>query len=130
YRSLPAADSSHTSEQPRGPLRSPWRERITWVTLAFVPSSLLLGLTTYMTMDVAAIPLLWVLPLAAYLLTFVIAFAHTPLLRHEQMVRLQPLLVVPLAVIMFWGHFIATHAFLSFHLIEFFVHVIFFYVWF
>lgn len=45
-----------------------------WVGLAFVPSSLMLGVTTYITTDVASVPLLWVLPLALYLLTFVIAF--------------------------------------------------------
>ena len=39
------------------------------------PSSLLLGATTYITTDLAAVPLLWVLPLALYLLTFILAFA-------------------------------------------------------
>lgn len=45
-----------------------------WIALSFVPSSLMLGVTTYITTDVASIPLLWVAPLALYLLTFVIAF--------------------------------------------------------
>jgi hypothetical protein len=49
-----------------------------WVTLAFVPSSLMLGVTFYMTTDIASIPLLWVLPLALYLITFIIAFARLP----------------------------------------------------
>jgi spermidine synthase len=52
--------------------------RIRWLVLAFAPSSLLLGVTTYLTTDVAAIPLLWVIPLSLYLLTFVIAFAAQP----------------------------------------------------
>ena len=51
-----------------------WR-RLRWLALAFVPSSLMLGVTTYITTDVAAVPLLWVIPLALYLLTFVLAFA-------------------------------------------------------
>jgi hypothetical protein len=46
-----------------------------WIGLSFVPSSLMLGVTNYITTDVASIPLLWVLPLALYLLTFVIAFS-------------------------------------------------------
>lgn len=46
-----------------------------WLALAAVPSSLMLGVTTYMTTDIAAIPLLWVLPLALYLLTFILVFA-------------------------------------------------------
>ncbi|WP_020470490.1 spermidine synthase [Zavarzinella formosa] len=48
-----------------------WR----WVALAFIPSSLLSGVTNSITTDVAPIPLLWVVPLALYLLTFIIAFA-------------------------------------------------------
>ena len=50
--------------------------RLRWAFLAFVPSSLVLGVTTYVTTDVAAVPLLWVVPLALYLLTFVIAFSR------------------------------------------------------
>jgi len=49
--------------------------RALWVMLAFVPSSLVLGVTTYISTDIAAVPLLWVIPLALYLLTFVLAFA-------------------------------------------------------
>lgn len=49
--------------------------RLWWVTLAFVPSSLMLGVTSYLTTDLTPIPLLWVLPLALYLLTFVLAFS-------------------------------------------------------
>ena len=49
--------------------------RLRWITLSFVPSSLMVGVTTYITADVAAVPLLWVIPLALYLLTFVLAFS-------------------------------------------------------
>ena len=52
------------------------RRRLRWLALAFVPSSLMLGVTTYITADVASVPLLWVIPLALYLLTFVLAFAN------------------------------------------------------
>ncbi|HZI87153.1 MAG TPA: fused MFS/spermidine synthase [Pyrinomonadaceae bacterium] len=54
---------------------SVWR-RFRWLALSFVPSSLMLGVTTYITADVAAVPLLWVIPLALYLLTFVLAFTN------------------------------------------------------
>jgi len=53
-----------------------WRERGFWVLLAFVPSSLMLSVTNYITMDLAAIPLLWVIPLAIYLATFSLAFSR------------------------------------------------------
>ena len=52
------------------------RTRLRWLLYAFVPSSLMLGVTHHLTTDIAAVPLLWVLPLAIYLLTFVIAFAR------------------------------------------------------
>ncbi len=53
-----------------------------WLALAFVPSSLSLAVTQLLSTDVAAVPLLWVVPLAIYLLTFILAFAqrvHVPL---------------------------------------------------
>ncbi|MEM1166570.1 MAG: fused MFS/spermidine synthase [Planctomycetota bacterium] len=50
--------------------------RARWVLLAAVPSSLMLGVTQYVTTDVASAPLLWVLPLSLYLLTFVLAFGR------------------------------------------------------
>src|SRR6185295_3665198 len=42
----------------------PWRSRLLWVLLAFVPSSALLAVTQYLSTDLAVFPLLWVLPLA------------------------------------------------------------------
>jgi hypothetical protein len=45
-----------------------------WVGLAFCPSALLLALTTHLTQNVAPIPLLWVLPLALYLASFILCF--------------------------------------------------------
>jgi len=46
-----------------------------WAALAFVPSSLLLGVTIYITTDILSAPMIWVLPLCLYLLTFIIAFS-------------------------------------------------------
>jgi uncharacterized membrane protein YhaH (DUF805 family) len=55
--------------------------RFEWVLLAFVPSSLMLGVTTYIATDVASVPLIWIVPLALYLLTFIIAFARTQIVK-------------------------------------------------
>jgi SAM-dependent methyltransferase len=74
------------------------RERLTWTALAFVPSSLLLGVTTYITADVAAAPLLWVVPLILYLLSFILVFARRPPLPHATMIRVLPLLLIPLVI--------------------------------
>lgn len=66
-----------------------WNQRFTWIALAFVPSSLLLGVTTYITTDIASAPLLWVVPLGLYLLSFIIAFARQTLLRPEWTLKAQ-----------------------------------------
>jgi hypothetical protein len=52
------------------------RRRLRWLLLSAVPVCLLLGVTTHLTAEVSAAPLLWVLPLAAYLLTFIVAFGR------------------------------------------------------
>jgi SAM-dependent methyltransferase len=53
-----------------------WRTRVRWIALAFIPSSLMLGVTQHITTDIATTPILWVGPLAIYLATFIIAFAR------------------------------------------------------
>lgn len=57
-----------------------WRMRLSWIALAFVPSGLLLSVTGHITTDIVAVPLLWVVPLALYLLSFTFVFATRPLL--------------------------------------------------
>lgn len=52
-----------------------WPTWLRWATLAAVPASWLSGLTTYATVEVAPIPLLWVVPLAVYLASFVVVFS-------------------------------------------------------
>ncbi len=57
-----------------------WRRRSRWVLWALIPSGMMLAVTTYVTTDVAPVPLLWIPPLAIYLLSFMAAFArHRPL---------------------------------------------------
>lgn len=76
------------------------RQRLQWVLLAAVPSSLLLGVTTYMTTNVAPMPLLWVVPLALYLITFIVAFARKQLVKASTWARILPLIVTPLVLVM------------------------------
>src|SRR5216683_2820886 len=77
-----------------------WPRRLHWIALAFVPSSLLLGATTYITTDLAAVPLLWVLPLAIYLLTFILAFGRWPRVLHRVVVAITLPLVLLLIFLM------------------------------
>ena len=69
-----ARPSPESERAARGP-QPVWRERLVWLALAFAPSSLLLGATEFVTTDLASVPLLWVVPLALYLASFIVAFA-------------------------------------------------------
>ena len=72
------------------------RRRLRWLLLAFVPSSLMLGVTNYMSTDIASVPLLWIIPLALYLLSLVFAFAR------RQLISLRVLtLILPGATLVF-----------------------------
>ena len=74
--------------------------RARWIALAFVPSSLMLAVTSYISTDVAAVPLLWIMPLALYLLTFTLAFGKRADAAAKVARRALPLLVVPLGLSM------------------------------
>lgn len=65
------------------------RMRLTWCMLAFIPSGLLVAVTAHISTDVAAAPLLWVIPLALFLLTFIITFQPRPWLSHKLMLAAQ-----------------------------------------
>jgi len=79
------------------------RDRLRWTALAFVPSSLLLGVTTYLSTDVASAPLLWIVPLAIYLLTFVIVFSRRGDASQGAAVRLlQAAFAAALVLVLFW----------------------------
>ena len=70
------------------------RRRLGWVVRAFIPSSLMLGVTTYSATDIAAVPLLWAIPLSLYLVTFVLAFARRRPLSTMTWARILPFTTV------------------------------------
>lgn len=73
-----AAPVARSADHTGAPVR--WRDRLIWVALAAVPSSLMLGVTAHLATDVASAPFLWVAPLALYLVTFIIAFQARPVI--------------------------------------------------
>ncbi|HEY2416363.1 MAG TPA: fused MFS/spermidine synthase, partial [Steroidobacteraceae bacterium] len=81
----------------------PWILRARWIFLAAVPSGLLIAVTAHISTDVAAAPLLWVLPLSLYLLTWVLVFQSRPLLPHQWMLMLQPLAITGVIVLLAIG---------------------------
>lgn len=78
---------AHTSPAPE------WRRVLHWVALAFVPSGLMLATTTYLTTDIVAVPMLWVLPLGLYLLSFSLAFSDSEFLA-EALRKIAPLVLL------------------------------------
>jgi hypothetical protein len=77
-------------------------KRALWVALAFVPSALVTAFTVQTTTDVASAPLLWVVPLAVYLLTFVLVFRDPPLISREALLFLH--LIALIIVLFALGH--------------------------
>ncbi len=88
---------------------NPVKERLniqlkaTWIGLSFIPCSLMLGVTFYISTDIAATPLFWVIPLALYLLSFIITFAAKPWIQHRWVVRNTPIAFVFLIISFMFG---------------------------
>jgi spermidine synthase len=82
---------------------APVRDRLTWAALSAIPVGLVIAVTSHITTDIAAAPLLWVLPLALYLLTFVAVFRDPPWLRQQTVAELVPIPIAILAVILLGG---------------------------
>src|SRR5437016_4657268 len=106
------------------PARPTWKEAASWVALAAVPAGLLIAVTAHISTDVAAVPLLWVLPLALYLLTFVIAFARRPIIPHWVVVALQPPAVVALVGVIIFDPLKTIIWVVAVHLAVFFVNAL------
>ena len=98
-----------------------WRDATIWVVLAAVPSGLLIAVTAHISTDVAAVPLMWVVPLALYLLTFVIAFQTRPIIPHRLVVAVQPFFILGLVVLFIVIPITSIVGTIAVHLIVFFV---------
>jgi hypothetical protein len=94
-----------TSKQPRGsePEKFSPAKKLTlakWLFLAFLPSSLLLSVTVHLTADVASLPLLWVVPLAVYLTTYILAFSSWGESAFRFWIRWLPLVVLVVVIVL------------------------------
>lgn len=67
---------------------------VRWVFLAALPSSLLLGVTTHVSTNLAPVPLLWAVPLSLYLVSFILVFARWPESLHRAVGRITPILLL------------------------------------
>ncbi|MDD5461597.1 MAG: fused MFS/spermidine synthase [Methylococcales bacterium] len=97
------------------------KRKLQWLALAFVPSSLLLGLTNFISTDIASVPLLWIIPLTLYLLSFIIVFSKWNDKIHPLMVKLQPIVLLPFIAYAFINPADLPYwAYLVLHLLAFF----------
>ena len=101
-----------------------WKDAGFWVARAAVPAGLLVAVTAHISTDVAAVPLLWVLPLALYLLTFVIVFARRPIVPHWLVVAMQPAFIIALVAVIIFDPVKTIVGLLAVHLSVFFVNVL------
>ncbi|NYF50275.1 fused MFS/spermidine synthase [Tunturiibacter gelidoferens] len=93
-RQLPAPAPADAVEETQAPAPAPAKAKWLWFLLPLAAAMQLSAVTSHLTVNIAAIPLLWMLPLAVYLLTFILAFEFPALYRRGIVVRL---LVVMLA---------------------------------
>ncbi len=93
------------SEAPTHPSVAPprWRERLAWIALAFVPSAMLVAVTSHISTDLASAPFLWVVPLAIFLATFILTFRNGGDGLQQALIKLQPIVVAPLVIGLFGG---------------------------
>ena len=75
-----------------------WARRIRWILLSAVPTSLMLGVTTYISVDLSPFPLVWTIPLALYLLSFILVYSKWPTTwlgaPHQVVLFLQPIFLL------------------------------------
>ena len=92
-----------------------------WIFTAAVPSGLLIAVTAYISTDVAAAPLLWVIPLSLYLLTWVLVFQRKQMIPHRIALLLQPIAIAGIVVLTVFTLRLGLFVNLAGHLLAFFV---------
>ena len=97
------------------------RRRLRWILGAFVPSSLMLSVTTYLSVNIAPVPLLWVIPLSIYLVTFILVFARRTIIPHGGMVRIFSVAILPLIIVIIFQATQPIWLMIGIHLAGFFV---------
>jgi hypothetical protein len=92
-----------------------------WIFISAVPSGLLVAVTSYISTDIAAAPLLWVIPLSLYLLTWILVFQRHALIPHGTMLFLQPFAIAGIVVLLYYAGWIPLLDSLVGHLVAFFI---------
>jgi SAM-dependent methyltransferase len=103
-RTIWSGNRSDTAENKGARETIGWRRRFYWIALAAVPSGLMLSTTSHLTTDLMAMPLIWVIPLGIYLLSFTVAFSDNRIFA-DICTRIAPtvLLICAATIFMIWG---------------------------
>ncbi|PZQ46553.1 MAG: hypothetical protein DI551_04925 [Micavibrio aeruginosavorus] len=113
--------------KPSQPLDSDYQpvtacNRLVWIALSFIPSSLMLGVTTAITTDIASVPFFWIVPLTLYLLTFIIAFSKKPMIDVAMARELTVYALCLVVAVITLGAIVSIHVFaIIVHLAAFFL---------
>ncbi len=100
----------------------PWLLRLRWVCYSFIPCSLMIGVSFYISTDIAATPLLWLVPLALYLLSFIITFAQKPYISHAWVKRnILFFIIFPVLGFIVGANVLLTWELIFFHVVSFFM---------
>jgi len=116
----PARTTKEVRQSKRVPKPS-WLTIGRWVFIAAIPSGLLVAVTAYISTDVAAAPLLWVIPLSLYLLTWVLVFQRRQLIPHRIALLLQPFAIAGIVALVVYAIRLGLFISLAGHLIAFFM---------
>ncbi len=96
-------------------------QRLGWVLLALIPSGLLVAVTAHLSTNIAAAPFLWVIPLALFLLTFVITFQRNPVIPHRFMLACLPFAIMGALVLPMTPIDVGVLGDIGLHLAAFFI---------
>ena len=111
--------AAHTKTRPAP--KPAWSLIGRWIFVSAVPSGLLVAVTAYISTDVAAAPLLWVIPLSLYLLTWVLVFQRRSLIPHRIALLLQPVAVAVIVILLLYSGWVPLFLNLGGHLLAFFI---------
>ena len=116
---LPRRAAVHREQKSPSKLR--WPVICRWIFISAIPSGLLVAVTAYISTDVAAAPLLWVIPLSLYLLTWVLVFQRQSLIPHRIALLLQPFAIAAIVALLFYSTWVPLFLNLGGHLLAFFI---------
>jgi hypothetical protein len=120
FQGSPSSAAIATSREDVDASYPDWRRKLRWLLLSLVPSSLMLAVTTFLSTDIAAVPLLWVVPLTLYLLSFVNAFSRRPLISIVAANKATRIVMMPLAFALIMAVSRPTMPSMALHILAFF----------